>query len=373
MKAKQIEMQRREQARSGRSQIPRQPTYPTYTPTTPTVTETVDTYAAERNRQLNRPAAPLGKGMQLGRKSKTTSMFDQVRGDLPPEAEEPSAPLVGAVPAQAPLAPKLAAPSRPSMSGDRESIHCTMAESISARLTRDGQLESFEVKGDLQLRVTDASLTQIKLQTTTDETKGAQYSTHPKVDRPLFNSSKTIQLKDTSRGFPVNQAIGVMRWRYTARTGDSTVEIPLTLTAWVNQAGDSTYSITVEYELTGQDALRDVVVTIPYATSEPNVSSFDAVYEVSGDSIDWTIGTIDPENPNGSFEFEAEAESDGSFFPMQVRFSKTRCFVDVDVSTIFPMRSSSRRVSSIASYNEVLRSTTTADSCCRSRMFHSSI
>lgn len=331
MKAKQIEMQRREQARSSRGQVPQQPRYPTYTPPTSAVSETIDTYAQERNRQLNKPTAPLGKGMQLGRKKQTASMFDQVRGDLPSEAEEISAPLAGAVPAQAPLAPKLAAPSRPSMAGDRESIHCTLAESISARLSRDGQLESFEAKGDLQLRISDASMTQIKLETTFDEMKGIQYSTHPKVDKPLFTSSKTVQLKDTSRGFPANQSIGVMRWRYTAKAADSSVEIPLTFTAWVNEASAGSYSVTVEYELTGSDDLRDVVVTIPYAQSEPQIGSFDAVYEVSGDSLDWNIGAIDSSNPNGSFEFEAEAETDSAFFPMQVRFSKTKSFADVEV------------------------------------------
>lgn len=334
MKAKQIEMQRREQARSSRGQIPRAPSYPTYTPATPTVTDTVDTYAAERNR--SKVTAPLGKGMQLGRKSKTTSMFDQVRGDLPPEAEaEASAPLVGAAaPAQAPLAPKLAAPSRLSLSGDREPIHCSLHETISARLTRDGEREAFDVKGDLQLRISDASLAQIKLETSIDESIGAQYNTHPKVDKALFNSSKTIQLKDTSRGFPVNQSIQVMRWRWSAKAGDNSVTLPLALTAWVNEAADGQYSITVEYELGNADALRDVVVTIPYAHAEPSVSSFDAVYEVSGDSIDWNIGAIDTENPSGSFEFEAQADSDSVFFPMQVRFSKTKCFVDVDVSCI---------------------------------------
>ena len=56
-----------------------------------------------------------------------------------------------------------------------------------------------------------------------------------------------------------------------------------------------TTSITVEYEATSQDTLKDVTVTIPYSTSEPSVSSFDAVYEVSGDSIDWTIGDVDSE------------------------------------------------------------------------------
>jgi len=124
-----------------------------------------------------------------------------------------------------------------------------------------------------------------------------------------------------------------MKWRYSAKSGSSD-DLPITLTAWINQGSDDTYNVTVEYELTGNDSLRDVTVTIPYDTSEPTVASFDAVYEVSGDSLDWTIGTIDSENSNGSFEFEAQAESDSSFFPMNVRFLKTKPFIDVEVQTL---------------------------------------
>ena len=86
--------------------------------------------------------------------------------------------------------------------------------------------------------------------------------------------------------------------------------------------------------MTGSDPLKDVTVVIPYATSEPSVSSFDAVYEVSGDSIDWTIGDVDDSNPSGSFEIEAQASSESEFFPMQVRFAKSRPWVDVDVNSV---------------------------------------
>jgi hypothetical protein len=106
---------------------------------------------------------------------------------------------------------------------------------------------------------------------------------------------------------------------------------PITFRVWVEDSGDM-YNITVEYELTGGDALKDVTVTIPYESNEPNVSSFDAVYEVSGDSVEWNVGTVDEANSSGSFEFEAQAGSDAEFFPMRVRFSKSTPFVDVDVS-----------------------------------------
>ncbi|KAJ5161887.1 coatomer subunit delta [Penicillium capsulatum] len=351
-KAKQLEMQRKEAARTGRAAAPRTPSYPVYTPPSrPSVPDSYDSYEAEKNksfakyapigprcvdmdnvqvltRSIHRPLPSRGKGMQLGKKSKATDIYEKVRGDLGPEVEEES-PLVTsqvATPVQEPVS------ARESLATDREPIHVTIAESISATLTREGALKSFEVKGDLQLRITDPSLTKLRLDLQANPTHGAQFRTHPNVDKALFTSSSAIQLKDTSKRFPANNSIGVLRWR-VASSADNSDILPITFTVWVNKGSDST-TVTVEYELTGSDSLRDVVVTIPYGADEPAVSSFDAVYEVSGDSLDWNLGTVDESNASGSFEFETTGNGDESeFFPMSVRFSKTQPFVEVDVTS----------------------------------------
>lgn len=277
---------------------------------------------------LSRTPTPKGKGMQLGRKSKTTDMFERVRDDLGTTAEE-SAPLV---PNYQPTAQADKAPSaRASTSLDREPIHVTIAESITARMSREGALNSFSVKGDLQLRIADPSLTKVKLDLTANASHNAQFRTHPNVDKALFNGSKAIQLKDPSKGFPANQSVGVLRWSASVAAEAHDV-LPITFTVWVNKGSDESWNITVGYELTGNDSLRDVSVTIPYTTSEPAVSSFDALYEVSGDTLEWSIGAIDESNSSGAFEFEAQAEDEGEFFPMSVRFTKSKPFVDVDVS-----------------------------------------
>ncbi|KAL7627098.1 coatomer subunit delta [Parahypoxylon ruwenzoriense] len=326
-KAKQLEMQRKESARTGRPGAPRTPVYPTYTPPTrPTPTDTYDSYEAEKNKS-HKTTIMKGKGMQLGKKSKTTDMFERVRGDMGAEVDE--SPLVPATPAP------LAEPAAPRISStlDRDAIHITINESISAKLSREGSLNSLAVTGDLSLRISDPSLTKIKLSLAANASHGAQFRTHPNVDRGLFTSSKTIQMSNVARGFPVNNAVGVLRWRATPKT-DDTSALPISFTVWVNKGSGGNYTITVEYELTGGDVLKDVAVTIPYATSEPSVSSFDATYEVSGDSLEWTIGTISDDNSNGSFEFDAQADDENEFFPMQVRFSKTTPFVDVDVTSV---------------------------------------
>jgi coatomer subunit delta len=268
--------------------------------------------------------------MQLGKKSKATDIYEKVRGDLGPEIEE-STPLV---PASTQPVEK-ASSARQSLSTDREAVHITVAETISAKLTREGALRSFEVKGDLQLRISDPAFTKLKLDLLTNQSHSIQFRTHPNVDKGLFASSNIIQLKDTSKRFPAHNSIGVLRWRVASAGSENADILPITFTVWVNRGSDST-TVTVEYELTGSDSLRDVAVTIPYGATEPTVSSFDAIYEVSGDSLDWNIGTVDESNPTGSFEFESTGGDvdENEFFPMSVRFSKMSPFVDVDVSNI---------------------------------------
>ncbi|KAK6353054.1 hypothetical protein TWF696_005045 [Orbilia brochopaga] len=334
-KAKQLELQRKEMAKSGRPSGMgggmRSGGYPTYQPVTqasPAATSTYDSYEAERNKNI-KAAAPKGKGMQLGRKSNTSSIFDRVRADLGPEAASENASLISN---QAP-APVEASP-RTSMQSSHDGISVTIQELLSAELTREGGLKSYEVKGDMMLRVTDSALAKIKIDTTADASDGTQFRTHPNVDKNLFTSSNVLQLKDPSKPFPSNgQSLPVLRWRLAAKPGDDHL-LPLTFNIWVNQSDGDNYTITVEYELQSKEPLNDVTVTIPYAGSEPNVSSFDADFTITSSEIVWKIGTISEDSNSGSFEFEATADSDSDFFPMSASFSKATPFINVDVSSV---------------------------------------
>ena len=328
-KAKQLEMQRKEAARSaayGRGMPPKMPQYPTYTPPArPTVTDTYDAYEAEKNKTFNKPLASRGKGMQLGKKSKTTDIYDRVKADMGTTEVEDQAPLV-----QPSQPTPVASLPRASLETTHP-INILVAEQMSAKLSREGALKSFEVKGDLQLKITDPALTKLSLSLiANDGPLKAQFRTHPNVDKTLFTSSKVIQLKDTTKRFPSNNSIGVLRWRVTA-PADTADVLPIAFTVWVNKGSDS-YTVTIEYELTSSSVpLGDVVVTIPYSTSEPAVSSFDSMYEVTGDSLEWTIGGIDEGNSSGSFEFEAQTDDESEFFPMSVKFDMVKPFVEVDV------------------------------------------
>jgi coatomer subunit delta len=274
--------------------------------------------------------AVRGKGMMLGKKSKTGNAYDQIKSELGSEAEM-AAPLV---PQQA--TPVASTPATPTAAQTSEGVHIVIGETISAEISREGSMKTFDVKGDLQLRITDPSLNQIRLNLALGDTKGAQLMVHPKVDKTLFRNSKLIQTASGGAGFPKNQSIGVMRWKLTPPPSEVS-DAPLSFNVWVNEAGGNTWNITVEYEWSGGEPLRDVSVSVPFATDEPSITSFDAVYEVSGDSVDWTIGTIDDSNSSGSFEFEAQATDESEFFPMAVHFTRAKPYIEVDVSAFLAL------------------------------------
>lgn len=257
--------------------------------------------------------------MQLGKKNKTDDMFARVRNELGPEAEE--APLVASTPqpeviSKAPVS-------------DQDAVHVVIGEAVTAKFDKEGTMKTLSIKGDLQLRISDPSLTKIGLDLVANPSLNAQFKTHPNVDKPAFTNNKMIQMKDASKGFPTTTPVGVLRWTATCQSADAA---PISFTVWVNKGSGSAYTLTVEYELTGGAPLNDVTVTIPYASGEPTISSFDALYEVSGDSLEWTIGNVDETNSSGTFEFEAEADDEAEFFPVNVRFLNTKPMVDVDVS-----------------------------------------
>ena len=118
--------------------------------------------------------------MQLGKKSKTSDLFERVRADLGSQAEETEA-AVSNTRSNPVAEPAYPPPIVASLA--RDDIEVTIAESISAKISREGSLKSFSVKGDLQLLISDAALTKVKLNLIANPTHNATFRTHPNDDK----------------------------------------------------------------------------------------------------------------------------------------------------------------------------------------------
>lgn len=105
------------------------------------------------------------------------------------------------------------------------SVHLRIEDKMNLRIGREGGLQLFELFGLLTLKVADEKYGKIKIQLENNVNKNIQLQTHPNVDKELFKTANQIGLKNSTKPFPINTDVGVLKWRY--QTQDETA-IPLT-------------------------------------------------------------------------------------------------------------------------------------------------
>ncbi|KAF8216504.1 hypothetical protein K438DRAFT_1797337 [Mycena galopus ATCC 62051] len=354
-RAKQLEQQRREQQRraagttqggfnsggfgggiTGYSPVPT-----TYNPPTPPASVA----------PTPRPPAFKGTGMKLGsKKTKQAELIDALGGDYVSAAvglaSEPPTPSVasGPVPTKAP-----ATKGRGSLPEvDQESIHISITEQITCSLLRDGGLEKdIEVKGDMNLYISDASQTRISLTLLpTEETNliaaGLQFKQHPQVAKFDMRASRTeakeVKLRDATKTFPLNQNLAVLKWRYK---GNDEGAVPISINCWPTPSNDGTCEVSIEYELENENVtLYDLEVFIPLpAGSYPTVSSHTGEWslEPNSHSLLWSTPLVSSDSEStrtGSLMFTVAGDDPETFFPVRVAFVGQGSFAGIGVGSV---------------------------------------
>ncbi|KAJ3022201.1 UNVERIFIED_CONTAM: Coatomer subunit delta [Siphonaria sp. JEL0065] len=276
-----------------------------------------------------------GKGMQLGKKQNATdAIFDTIKKDeglVDNRDRNASASRGGAV--------------APVSNVRQEGVHIVIDERISARVSRDGGLESMEVKGKMELKVTDPSKAHFRVALQNAYNDTIQFTTHPNVDKTLF-ATGVIGLRDATRPFPVNQVLPLVKWRFL--TKDDSL-LPLSINCWPSPSGNGTCDVNIEYELQlDRLELRDVVVSVPYpGSTDPIIQSADGhSYQInrSARTIEWQLPLIDSSNKNGVLEFTVSDENVDGFFPIKVSFTSLKPYCSVNVGDVLSMDGSQTRV-----------------------------
>lgn len=70
-----------------------------------------------------------------------------------------------------------------------------------------------------------------------------------------------IGLKDGSKGFPLNQSLGVLKWRFVSQNESA---IPLSVNCWPTPNNSGGFDVNIEYQLERSDIeLKNVSIIIP--------------------------------------------------------------------------------------------------------------
>lgn len=198
-------------------------------------------------------------------------------------------------------------------------------------MTREGTLEQVDLKGTLSLTSNREDATKVNLGLAMGENAAFSFQTHPKVNKPLYEQSKIIGLKDASKGFPLGRAVGVLRW---SASGADESMLPLTVNCWPEEEGGGVMNVNIEYTLLRPMELHDVRIVIPLGTSEmPHIQSIDGSHrhDPSTGHLTWVMDMIDQSNSSGSLEFNVKSHDADAFFPINIQFQSMQLYADIKV------------------------------------------
>ncbi|CAM9655664.1 unnamed protein product [Pylaiella littoralis] len=214
-------------------------------------------------------------------------------------------------------------------------VSLSVEERLSCQLTREGTLESMEVKGTLSLTANSDGANKCKVVLASTDASGLfTFQTHPKVNKGMYDSAKTLASKDQAKGFPVARPVGVLRW--SLNTTDES-QMPLTINCWPEAEGGGQMNVSMEYELVRPMELHDVRISIPLGSSAvPEIAAIDGSHRhiTQEGTLLWTMDLLDQSNRTGSLEFNIASRDPEAFFPITVTFASTQLFCNVQVAGV---------------------------------------
>lgn len=269
------------------------------------------------------------KGMSLGAATKTKAFEDALI------KEDKLAPIAAAAPSKA--AESAAAVAAPAVI--QRPLMLALAEKVSAKISKDGNVESCEVRGSLTLTAQSEEISNcmIKLKPLSAAVNQSfSFNTHPKINKQVYEKQNVLQLKDggAGKGFPSGRPVGILKWTSSGSPDDLA---PIRINCWPEEEGRGQMNVSIEFstELRFVKNLHNVQIRIPLGTSaSPNVVNADGQYKhVSASSeLLWEMDLVDDRSfASASLEFPIAQRDADAFFPIQVSFSSEQLFCDMDV------------------------------------------
>lgn len=262
------------------------------------------------------------KGMSLGMGGKSKAFEDALM------KEDKLAPVVSSVSkvSEQPVAAPMV---------QQHPLMLSVTEKVSVRQTRDGIIDSVEIKGNLMLTAMNDEVANCVIKLKQGNTNGFSFNTHPKINKALYEKQGVLQLKEAGKGFPSGRPVGILKWT-NSDSNDNLV--PLKINCWPEEESRGLINVTIDYsmDLDGFE-LHDVKIRIPLGTTaQPNIINVDGTprHIPATSELSWEIDLIDKSNSSGNLEFSISQKDSDAFFPIHVEFSSKRLYCPMDIQEV---------------------------------------
>lgn len=218
----------------------------------------------------------------------------------------------------------------------QQPVMLAIVEKLSAKISRDGVIESYDIRGSLTLTANndESGLCSVQMRLGSNASLFT-FNTHPKINKSLYDRNGLLQLKDLTKGFPSARPVGILKWTYSSTSDDL---LPLKINCWPEEESRNRMIVSMEYTMENPSlTLHDVEIRIPLGTSEPlSVATIDGTYKhlSSSSEVIWHVPLIDSSNGSGSFEFTITQKQSDAFFPISVSFTSSQLLGNLEVTSV---------------------------------------
>lgn len=213
-------------------------------------------------------------------------------------------------------------------------VMLSVIEKVSAAISREGLIESFEIKGSLTLTATNEESSFCSVKLNRGAVEAFAFNTHPKVDKALYDKTGILQLKNSSTGFPTARPLAIVKWTLLTAQEDL---LPIKINCWPEEESRGRINVSIEYSLDHSVPLHDVKIKIPLGTSDaPSIVTIDGNFKhfAQAHEMVWEIDLIDSSNSSGTLEFNIAQKNADAFFPINVSFQSNHLFCDIEVAGV---------------------------------------
>lgn len=210
-----------------------------------------------------------------------------------------------------------------------------ITENVECKLTKEGKLKHFAIKGDVSFTIKDPKLSKIAILVQSDQKANLNTKVPPSFNRKNWTEDSVLIAKDEKTAFQRNLAVPAIKYGVESDKGNFN---PFVFSVW-----QSANSLTVECEFNPKqkwlDRVNNVEVKIPGINCKPKLtekSNSEYTYNTSTQEIIWTIpslgqGAEDTASLNVEFPDTVEEEDT---YPWAIDFGAERPFGDFDITSV---------------------------------------
>ena len=215
-------------------------------------------------------------------------------------------------------------------------------EKVTCSITKDGDIEKFELKGILYLTLTDLKKSQAEIKMSYNEFKGLVFKAHPELDKQAWNKQKVIKCKNSGQegaeGMSVQTRLDALRYRYTSKSED---DLPFTINVFNSKKqGKNVITIEIEYNQ-NQDklqfkSLENVTVGLNMGDAGQEVDiellkqDVNIEQRAASNTLLWHVPNLH-ENESAVLSFASKALVFDDMFPLDVKFSEQYSLIDLQL------------------------------------------